>query len=358
MEMLDPILEDPEEASRIGIHPDPLMANPQDQESRQVTYLSPDLLQNFSDEENDEGITPNEEEGILLLDASMDEELVTPPSQIYEPPSPPITPDEESVVVGDDWIYTPQDLRSHNCDLPILSRAMHEANIAVLKLNSDSVILNKFGISLKQHDVVKLTGPGKNPKIKNGFLNDQIINMYLEMIAHRSTSYSYQREGLPRVTVLPTLLFTVFKEQGFEKVRRWTKRTDIFDCDLSVIPVNMPEHWVLIVIDHGKKLLRLYDSKPDATTRGSRIKIIIDITHYLRLEHLDKKKEEYTAISEYSRTEYSHGPKQENEYDCGTYLCQTAEFLSRNKPLTFSQADMPYLKQKMMWEISAGMLLT
>jgi Ulp1 family protease len=124
--------------------------------------------------------------------------------------------------------------------------------------------------------------------------------MYLEMIAHRSTSHSYQKEGMPRITVLPTLLYTIFKEQGFEKVRRWTKSTNIFECDMSIIPVNMPGHWVLIVIDHRKKLLRLYDSKPDASTRGSRIKVILDITHYLSLQHLNKRKEEYTAISEYS----------------------------------------------------------
>jgi sentrin-specific protease 1 len=50
-------------------------------------------------------------------------------------------------------------------------------------------------------------------------------------------------------------------------------------------------------------------------------------------------------------------PEQENNYDCGVFTCQTLEFISRGEEdFPFTQKDMPYLRQRMIWEISRSQL--
>ena len=45
-------------------------------------------------------------------------------------------------------------------------------------------------------------------------------------------------------------------------------------------------------------------------------------------------------------------PQQENGYDCGVFTCQFLESLSRGEEsFAFTQANMPYLRRKMVWEI-------
>ena len=47
-------------------------------------------------------------------------------------------------------------------------------------------------------------------------------------------------------------------------------------------------------------------------------------------------------------------PKQTNIYDCGVFVCTNAEHISRNAPLTFTEKDMPYLRNKMILDILEG----
>jgi len=52
-----------------------------------------------------------------------------------------------------------------------------------------------------------------------------------------------------------------------------------------------------------------------------------------------------------------NSPTQENGYDCGVFTCINAEFVSRNEPQTFTQSQMPYFRQRMVWEILQKKLL-
>ena len=46
-----------------------------------------------------------------------------------------------------------------------------------------------------------------------------------------------------------------------------------------------------------------------------------------------------------------------NGSDCGMFTCKFAEYISRRARLTFSQADMPYFRQRMVHEIVKDTLL-
>lgn len=50
-------------------------------------------------------------------------------------------------------------------------------------------------------------------------------------------------------------------------------------------------------------------------------------------------------------------PQQENGYDCGVFTCQFLEALSRGEEsFAFTQANMPYLRRRMIWEIGHAQL--
>ena len=50
-------------------------------------------------------------------------------------------------------------------------------------------------------------------------------------------------------------------------------------------------------------------------------------------------------------------PQQTNGYDCGVFLCQYAESISRRMHPSFTQNGMPSLCRNMVWEIMKGRLL-
>lgn len=89
------------------------------------------------------------------------------------------------------------------------------------------------------------------------WLNDEIINFYMELISDRANS---ENSNLPSVHCFNTFFCSTLREHGYAKVRRWTKRVDIFAKDLIFIPINYSYHWTLGVIDMRNKTIRIYDS--------------------------------------------------------------------------------------------------
>lgn len=66
------------------------------------------------------------------------------------------------------------------------------------------------------------------------WLNDMVINFYLELIKERSELVDY----LPRVHVMNTVFLGKLLEQGYSSVRRWTRKVDIFSYDIIPVPVS------------------------------------------------------------------------------------------------------------------------
>jgi sentrin-specific protease 1 len=73
---------------------------------------------------------------------------------------------------------------------------------------------------------------------------------------------------------------------------------------------------------------------------------------------METNQKEYADLDSYDWSESSSVPQQRNGFDCGAFVCQTAEFWSRREILSFTQSDMPFLKQKMLREISTGTMLS
>lgn len=118
---------------------------------------------------------------------------------------------------------------------------------------------------------------------------------------------------------------------------------NIDDYKNIFIPIHCNgNHWTLAVINVKQNSLEYYDS-----LRGDGKVFEAAMQHlqgYLKLKWPRFACEKYIQ---------KQGPMQHNCYDCAVFMCTTADFLSRDGDvdLTFSQSDMPHLRQRMVLQI-------
>ncbi|EMD41725.1 hypothetical protein CERSUDRAFT_110298 [Gelatoporia subvermispora B] len=195
------------------------------------------------------------------------------------------------------------------------------------------------------------------------WLNDEIINFYGQMILLRSESCKENKKsagangkvkeggrGRPlNVHYFSTFFWSKLKTEGYEKARlaKWTKKFDLFEKDVVLIPVNHNNaHWTAAAINFRRKRIESYDSM--GMERDQVFKLL---RMYLDAEHRNKKKKpfNFTGWEDYTLPDT---PQQENGFDCGVFTCQFLEALSRGEEsFPFTQANMPYLRRRMVWEI-------
>lgn len=220
------------------------------------------------------------------------------------------------------------------------------------------VLLSKRGVISKiareqvtDSDLVRLR--------PNKWLNDEIINFYGQLIMARAedckeNSMSNGRKRSLKVHYFNTFFWSKLESEGYERARlaKWTKKIDIFSKDVVLIPVNHSNsHWTAAAINFRRKRIESYDSM--GITRENVFKLL---RSYLDSEHRNKKKKpfDFTGWENYVLEDV---PLQENGFDCGVFTCQFLEALSRGEEtFRFKQANMPYLRRRMVWEIGHAKL--
>nr|CAD7460966.1 unnamed protein product [Timema tahoe] len=194
--------------------------------------------------------------------------------------------------------------------LPELTSAMQrEIENALMPRPSTEVLVRSFGLEIKRHDMHTLAGLN--------WLNDEIINFYMNLIIERGKMDNY-----PNVYAMNTFFYPKLITSGYASLKRWTRKVDIFSQDLVIAPIHMNVHWCLAVMNMKTKNITYYDSMGAPNNRC-----------------------------------LNGNPQQQNGSDCGVFTCIYAEYLSRNAELSFSQKDMPYFRQKMVYEILKSKLL-
>ncbi|SNX81671.1 related to Sentrin-specific protease 1 [Melanopsichium pennsylvanicum] len=284
------------------------------------------------------------------------------------------------------------------------------------------------GASVDDKDVQKLR-PGQ-------WLNDEVINFYGNLILQRandadkrrteatamaaskaasfdtprgktvskngkvkiSRPYDQSLDAFWRVHFFSSFFWTNLKSRGFDGVKRWTRRIDIFSKDLILFPINLGNaHWVCGAINMRKHRFEYYDSL------GHSNEAAFNLMHtYITEEAKDKKKKEIDLRGWKNLFGNEDSPQQENGFDCGVFAAQTLEQISRRDPHSpiplagpsitwkgesldegagrlninggiegedddddydeeyewnFSQENMPYLRKRMVYEIFAKQLL-
>ncbi|KGL73169.1 Sentrin-specific protease 2, partial [Tinamus guttatus] len=225
--------------------------------------------------------------------------------------------------------------------LSLLTEAMEREIIAAFDEGEpDEIMSSAFKLKVTREDIHTLRNLH--------WLNDEIINFYMNLLVERS-----KKEGYPALYAFSTFFYPKLISGGYKAVRRWTRDVDLFKQDLILVPIHLRVHWSLVVIDVRRKSIRYFDS---VGQKGD--KICGTIFQYLQEESKEKRNLELSFSEWVLHSMEPHEiPQQLNGSDCGVFMCKYADYISRDKPITFTQSNMPYFRRRMVWEILHQQLL-
>ncbi|KAF6999452.1 hypothetical protein CFC21_015480 [Triticum aestivum] len=182
-----------------------------------------------------------------------------------------------------------------------------------------------------------------------GWLNDEVINLYLELLKERA-----ERE--PQRFLKCHFFNTFFYKKlacgktgyDYQSVRRWTNPNKLgyrlADCEKIFIPVHRDVHWCLAIIDMKEETFHYLDSLGGKDSGVLRI-----LARYIMDELKDKNNIEIDTSS--WREVSVHIPLQHNGWDCGMFMLKFIDFYSRGLILSFSQEHMEYFRRRTAKEI-------
>uniref|UniRef100_A0A8D0X569 Ubiquitin-like protease family profile domain-containing protein n=1 Tax=Sus scrofa TaxID=9823 RepID=A0A8D0X569_PIG len=141
------------------------------------------------------------------------------------------------------------------------------------------------------------------------WLNDQVINMYGELIM----------DAVP-------------------------DKVDLFKKSLLLIPIHLEVHWSLITVTLSNRIISFYDSQ------GIHFKFCVEnIRKYLLTEAREKNRPEFLQGWQTAVTKCI--PQQKNDSDCGVFVLQYCKCLALEQPFQFSQEDMPRVRKRIYKEL-------
>ncbi|XP_074009428.1 sentrin-specific protease 5 [Numenius arquata] len=173
------------------------------------------------------------------------------------------------------------------------------------------------------------------------WLNDQIINMYGELIM----------DAVPeKVHFFNSFFHRQLVTKGYNGVKRWTKKVDLFKKTLLLIPIHLEVHWSLITVNIPNRVISFYDSQ------GIHFKFCVEnIRKYLLTEAKEKNRPEFLQGWQTAVTKCI--PQQKNDSDCGVFVLQYCKCLALDQPFQFSQEDMPRVRKRIYKELCERQLI-
>ncbi|XP_038139470.1 sentrin-specific protease 5-like isoform X2 [Cyprinodon tularosa] len=189
-----------------------------------------------------------------------------------------------------------------------------------------------FRITYKKHI---LTLEDLQTLADENWLNDQVMNMYGELIMESSHH---------KVHFLNSFFHRQLMTKGYDGVRRWTKQVDLFSKSLLLVPIHLEVHWCLVTADISAKKICLYDSQGHSLQKVAR-----NILKYLMSEAREKKQAAFEDGWTLSIDE--NIPQQTNENDCGVFVLEYSRCLALSRPFQFSQQDIPKIRKRIYKEL-------
>ncbi|XP_041126232.1 uncharacterized protein LOC121326792 isoform X2 [Polyodon spathula] len=190
----------------------------------------------------------------------------------------------------------------------------YQAALASAPMFNFKVSYNKHTLTLE--DLSTLDG--------QNWLNDQVINMYGELVM----------DAVPhKVHFFNSFFHKQLVTRGYEGVKRWTKKVDLFSKSLLLIPIHLEIHWSLITVDMPNQHIQFYDSQ------GIHFRYPVEnILRYLLTEAKEKGKPIFQKGWKMIVSKY-------------------CKCLALGKPFQFSQEDMPKVRKRIYKELCECRLL-
>ncbi|KAF5180109.1 Sentrin-specific protease [Thalictrum thalictroides] len=218
----------------------------------------------------------------------------------------------------------------------------HFEEVIYPKGDPDAVSINKRDVELLQPET---------------FINDTIIDFYIKYLKNR-----IKPEDRNRFHFFNSFFFRKLADldknpssasegrAAFLRVRKWTRKVNLFEKDYVFIPVNFNLHWSLIVICHPGEVATYKDERSDKShkvpcilhmdsIKGSHKGLKILVQSYLWEEWKERQPEPPEDISPNFfnlRLVPLELPQQENSFDCGLFLLHYVERFLEEAPDCFS----------------------
>jgi sentrin-specific protease 1 len=179
------------------------------------------------------------------------------------------------------------------------------------------------------------------------WLNDEVINLYMELLRVRNN----RKPDSLKCHFFNSFFYTKMLQGGYQykNVRRWSKRAKIkvIEMDRVFVPINVNNsHWVLAVINFSEKRFEYHDSlygNGSACLRQLRQYVADEANHY----H-DGMQYDFTG---WTSVNIRDCPSQHNGSDCGVFTCKNADYLSDSREALFTQSDINYFRRRMVLEL-------
>ncbi|KAK8965974.1 Ubiquitin-like-specific protease ESD4 [Platanthera guangdongensis] len=183
-----------------------------------------------------------------------------------------------------------------------------------------------------------------------GWLNDEVINLYLELLKERERS---EPNKFLKCHFFNTFFYKKLTSglsgYDFRTVRRWTMKNKLgytlIERDKVFVPIHKDMHWCLVVINIKDKSFQYLDSFGCMDIHALQI-----LERYLMEETQDKCDKEIDTTS-WKKESVNDLPLQKNGWDCGMFMIKYIDFYSRGLKLSFSQDHMPYFRKRTALEI-------
>ncbi|KAI3504952.1 hypothetical protein L1887_26770 [Cichorium endivia] len=206
-------------------------------------------------------------------------------------------------------------------------------------------------------DAVSISKRDVDLLLPDTFVNDTIIDFYIKYLKnklnpeerhrfHFFNSFFFRKLADPDKDPLDALE----GKTAFQRVKKWTRKVNIFEKDFVFIPVNYNYHWSLLVICHLGEVPTYKDEDVNElnkvpcvlhmdSIRGSHSGLKRLMQSYLKEEWKGKQQEASEDISsrfDNLRFISLELPQQPNSFDCGLFLLHYVELFLEQAPINFN----------------------
>ena len=227
--------------------------------------------------------------------------------------------------------------------------------------SNDDTIIDKFNVNFTRRSIVTLRD--------NTWINDEVINFYMQLLNQREDEISrLSIHSLRRPCYFFSSFFVAKLLEGdiydYTRVKRWTRNTrrqqirDIFTYHELFFPINIRNsHWAMATINITNKTINYYDSQGHPGTR-----YLQALKRWLDDESKDKCPNSTLNIPSFNMQpcDIAQTPQQIGSTDCGVFSMMYADYLSTGRKLTghdgFSQVDIHRLRRSIAKAILWGEL--
>eukprot|EP00939_MAST-03C_sp_MAST-3C-sp1_P001075 g1075.t1 len=191
-----------------------------------------------------------------------------------------------------------------------------------------------------------------------GWLNDEVVNFYLEVLQ------KYADRASSRIYIHSTFLYEkLVRDRGgynYDNVRRWTRNVNLCHLDALLIPINFTDyHWAMVLVTLKDRTIWYVDSLQKSLRSREKI-VLAHIERYLNDEIVDKgfakSPLSWTRASRSGDLRWHAVPRQKNGIDCGVFACAFALCIVSRATFGFSQKDIPDLRRHIGLSLLIGAL--